>query len=64
MVSMEEGFVDEPADVTVIGQIEDVVAVAPGPHQPAEPQLGQVLGHRCRLGADMLSEAVDRVLAV
>jgi hypothetical protein len=44
--------------MAVVSQIEDAIALPAGPHQPGEAQLGQVLGHRRRLGADELGQAI------
>jgi hypothetical protein len=61
---MEQRLLDEMADVGVVRRVEHPVAVATHSHQPSHPQLGQVLRHGRRLGADVGGEIVDRVLAV
>jgi hypothetical protein len=48
----------------VVGGVEQAVTVPPHPYQAGHPQLGQVLGHRRRLGADVIGQVPDRVLTV
>ena len=54
MVGMEQRFLDEVANMLVVGDVEDVVALTAGSHQSRQAQLGQVLGDRRGLGTDVL----------
>ncbi len=64
VVGMEQCFLHEPSNVVVVSQVEDPGALTARAHQAAETQLCEMLGDRCRPGADVLGELVDRVLPV
>src|ERR1700728_3946986 len=64
VVRMGEHFLDEPADVGVVEDVEDPGPLPPAAHQAGQAELGQVLGDGGRLGADQLRPLVDRVLAL
>ncbi len=64
MVGVVERLVNELADMHIAGFVENTRAVAPRTHHLREAQLGEVLGHRRRMGAHMIGEIVDRMLTV
>jgi len=53
---------DQAGHVLVLQSVEDLRPLAPGPHQPGHPQLGEVLGDRRGRLVDSLNELVDRQL--
>lgn len=64
VIGVEQRLLGQLADMDVVGGVELAVAVPSHPHEAAQAQLGQMLGHRRRLGADVGSQLVDRVLPV
>ena len=64
VVGVEERLFDQRPHVAVVRQVEDAVPFTAGPDQPGQAELGQMLGHRRRLGTDLVGQPIHGVLAV
>jgi hypothetical protein len=64
VVGVEQGLFNQMADVGVLRHVEHVVAFPANSDQSSHPQLGQLLRHRRDVGADMIGQGGDGVLAV
>lgn len=64
VVGVEQGFLDEAAHVVVVGSVEDASSFSAGAHQAAQAQLREMLRDRRRPRTEVVSELVDRVLAM
>ncbi len=64
MAGVEQRLFHQASNVSILGGVEDPVALPADLHQVGHAELGQVLGHGRRLGADVGGEVPDGVLAV
>lgn len=54
MVGLEQRLSDDAPNMVVLRQVKDMGALAPGAHHASQAELGQMLGHGCGLGSDVL----------
>ena len=60
VIGVEQGLVQQPADMDVGCGVIHERPLAAGLHQPGQPEFGQVLADRSRCGADEISQARHR----
>ena len=64
MVGVGQHLFDQAPHVGVVDHVVDAGPFPPAAHQAGQAQLGQVLGHRGRLGPHHFGQFVDRMLAL
>jgi hypothetical protein len=64
VTGVAQAFFDDVANVLVLGDVKDVIALSAALHQAGEAKLREMLRNSRRLRPDMTRELVDGVFAV